>query len=223
MNILIIPARGNSKRIPKKNIKIFNGKPAIYWPINAAKQSNIFDRIIVSTDNEEIAQIAESFGAEIPYLRDASLSDDYTGTTEVISDTVSRLNLAEADAVCCLYATALFVRPEDIKKGREQLEGGAQWALSLCEYPTPIDRAYVKHGNSFSPKDHNSMPKRSQDLPKYYFDVGQFYWARAKTWRSADSHVWDGANGVEIPFERAIDIDTPEDWARAELLSQLLM
>ncbi len=220
--VAIIPARGGSKRIPRKNIKPFAGMPALGWPIRAAQDSGCFDRIIVSTDDAEIADVARACGAEVPSLRDATLADDHTGTTEVIRDAVGLLGLEDSDQVCCLYATALFVHGSDIKEGQRKLEDGASWVLSLAEYPTPIDRAYRAEGGLFVPRDADMMPKRSQDLAPAYFDVGQFYWAQAATWRDPAARVWDGAAGVVIPAERAIDIDTLEDWQRAERLAAVM-
>lgn len=222
MAVAILPARGGSKRIPRKNIRDFNGKPAIGWPIAAARQVGEFDRIVVSTDDPEIAQVARSCGAEVPFLRDASLSDDHTGTTEVIRDAVEKLGLADEVAVCCIYPTALLLRPADIAAGLAHLEGGARWVLSLGAYATPIDRAYRMEGDRAVPRQPAMMAMRSQDLEPAYHDAGQFYWARAGTWLDRAARVWDGAAGVILPPDRAIDIDTPDDWTRAERLAAFL-
>ena len=216
--IAIIPARGGSKRIPRKNIRDFAGKPAIAWPIEAAKASGQFSRIVVSTDDQEIAAVAQEHGAEVPFMRDPSLADDVTGTTDVIRDAVARLGLPASTPVCCIYATALFVTSDDLAQGRDLLAEGATWVMSMAEYPTPIDRAYRRDRNRFVPRDPSKMPMRSQDLEPAYFDVGQFYWAKAETWLDPNARVWDGTTGVEIPIQRAIDIDTEADWARAEFL-----
>ena len=216
--VAIIPARGGSKRIPRTHIRDFKGKPAIAWPIDVAKDSGLFSRVVVSTDDQEIADCATGFGAETPFLRDASLADDYTGTTDVIRDAVQRLNLAPDTPVCCIYATALFVREEDLQTGFGLLNGGATWSMSVAEYPTPIGRAYHRQGDRLVPRHPDQMPMRSQDLEPDYFDVGQFYWAKAETWLDPDAVVWDGTAGVEIPFLRAVDIDTEADWERAEFL-----
>lgn len=216
--IAILPARGGSKRIPRKNIRDFAGKPAIAWPINAAMASGQFARIVVSTDDQEIADTAKGCGAEIPFLRDASLADDYTGTTEVIRNAVARLSLKPDTPVCCIYATALFLSSEDLVKGYELLKNGATWSMSVAEYPTPIDRAYRRDGVRLIPRDPSKMPMRSQDLTPAYFDVGQFYWAKAETWLDPNAVVWDGTAGVDIPALRAVDIDNESDWERAEFL-----
>ena len=214
--VAIIPARGGSKRIPRKNIKPFAGQPAIGWPIAAARASGLFDRIVVTTDDPEIAKTAQALGAEAPFLRDPALSDDYTGTTEVIRDAVARLGLPAETPVCCIYATALLLSHEALQEGAAHLQDGATWVLSVGRYATPIERAYRLRDGELRPDRPEAMPMRSQDLEPAYFDVGQFYWARAKTWADPAARVWDGAAGVEIAPERAVDIDTPDDWARAE-------
>jgi pseudaminic acid cytidylyltransferase len=219
--VVILPARGGSKRIPHKNIKMFQGKPAIGWPIAAALSSGLFDRMVVSTDDAEIAKVANALGAETPFLRDAALSDDYAGTTEVVRDAVTRLGLSDDIAVCCIYPTALFVMGADLAQGLNRLQAGADWVLSVGKYPTPIDRAYRFDGETLVPRQLEMMPKRSQDLEPAYFDAGQFYWARAARWLDPSARIWDGAAGVILPPERAVDIDTLDDWARAERLAAL--
>lgn len=216
--IAILPARGGSKRIPRKNILDFHGKPAIGWPIQSARKSGCFDRIIVSTDDAEIAHVAKNLGAEVPFLRDPQLADDFTGTTDVIRDVVTKLNLPPATPVCLIYPTALFLSGNDIAKGKSQLTDDIDWVLSLGEYQTPIDRAYKMVANTGQVEARNpaKMPMRSQDLEPAFFDAGQFYWARAETWLDQSAHVWDGAASVVLPPEHCIDIDTPSDWRRAE-------
>lgn len=221
-SVAIIPARGGSKRIPKKNIKPFCGKPALGWPISVAQGSGLFDQIVVSTDDPEIAQIAQQLGASVPFVRAPELADDFTNTTDVIRDAVARQNLPPNTAVCCIYPTALFLDEADLCLGREKLHAGAKWVLTVGQYVTPIDRAYKRIGQSLVPRAPEMMSKRSQDLAPAYFDAGQFYWARAKTWLDPQAHVWDGADGVELPLDRAVDIDTPADWDRAEQLFKLI-
>lgn len=220
--VAILPARGGSKRIPHKNIKPFAGRPAIAWPIAAARASGCFSRIVVSTDDTQIAEIASRFGAEAPFLREAALADDYTGTTEVVRDAVARLDLSAGTIVACLYPTAFFLEARDLQSGQAKVIAGARWSMAVAAYPTPIDRAYRMEGDLLVPRQPDMMPKRSQDLAPAYFDVGQFYFAEARTWLDPEARIWDGAAGVEIPFERAIDIDTPEDWTRAEHLHRLM-
>jgi pseudaminic acid cytidylyltransferase len=216
--IAVLPARGGSKRIPQKNIKNFHGRPAIGWPIATALASGLFDRVVVTTDDVEIARIAQTQGAEVPFLRDAKLSDDHSGTTEVIRDAVTRLNLPSNVAVCCIYPTAFFVTPQDLADGYQLLMKGADWVMTVGEYATPIERAYRRQGDRLLPSQPEMMPMRSQDLEPAFFDAGQFYWAQAGQWQKPDARIWDGAAGVILPPERAVDIDTPADWDRAERL-----
>jgi N-acylneuraminate cytidylyltransferase len=218
MSVAILPARGGSKRIPRKNIRDFLGRPAIAWPIAAALQ--VFDRVVVSTDDDEIAAVARAAGADVPFARDADLADDHTGTTEVIADAVKRLGLEPDSPVACIYPTAMLIQPDDLRDGLKKLQA-ATWVLSLGEYRTPIQRAYQKTDTGFAALDPVSMPKRSQDLDPAYFDAGQFYLACAATWTTPGARVWDGAAGVILPETRAVDVDTPEDWARAERMAQL--
>ena len=216
--IAIIPARGGSRRIPRKNIRDFAGKPAIGWPLETAVASGLFARVVVTTDDAEIAGVARRFGAEVPFVRDADLADDHTGTTDVVRDAVARLALPPDTLVCCIYPTALFVRGDDLQRGLDAVAGGATWAMTAAEYATPIDRAYRVEGGRLIPRNPAMMTKRSQDLEPAFLDAGQFYWARAGTWRDPDARVWDGAAPVLLPLERVVDIDTEADWRMAERL-----
>ena len=218
MSVAILPARGGSKRIPRKNVRPFLGRPAIAWPIDAARA--VFDRVVVTTDDAGIAEVARGAGAEVPFLRDAGLADDHTGTTEVIADAVARLDLPAAEPVACIYPTAMLLTAADLREGLARLDG-ATWVLSLGEYRTPIRRAYARDGDRFAAIEPAAMPMRSQDVASAYYDAGQFYLARAATWRDADARVWDGAAGVVLPETRAVDVDTLEDWDRAERMARL--
>ena len=218
MSVAILPARGGSKRIPRKNVRPFLGRPAIAWPIDAARA--VFDRVVVTTDDAGIAEVARGAGAEVPFLREAGLADDHTGTTEVIADAVGRLDLPADEPVACIYPTAMLLTTDDLREGLARLDG-ATWVLSLGEYRTPIRRAYAREGDRFAAIEPAAMPMRSQDLAPAYYDAGQFYLARAGTWRDADARVWDGAAGVVLPETRAVDVDTPEDWDRAERMARL--
>ncbi|MHB1174501.1 MAG: pseudaminic acid cytidylyltransferase [Sulfuriferula sp.] len=227
MNIAIIPARGGSKRIPRKNIKNFCGKPMIAWSIEAAKTSGLFNHIIVSTDDAEIAEVATQWGANVPFMRPAELSDDYTGTTEVIAHATRWASDQgyDVDAVCCIYATAPFVQVEDLKRGRKALESGDwAYAFSVTEFATPIFRAFKQAADGgvemFFPEHFST---RSQDLPTALHDAGQFYWGRPTAWiegkRIFDRH----SIPVVMPRWRVQDIDTQEDWERAEILAPIIM
>jgi len=222
MNIAIIPARGGSKRIPRKNIKEFCGKPMIAWSIEAATESGLFDHVIVSTDDIDIAEVAKKWGAEVPFIRPSELSDDYTGTTEVIAHaTCWAIDQGfDVDAVCCIYATAPFVQTQDLKRGLQELQSAAwAYAFSVTEYSSPIFRSFKMSGNGgvemFFP-DHYLT--RSQDLPTALHDAGQFYWGTPTAWINGIK-VFDCTSvAVVVPRWRVQDIDTTDDWIRAELM-----
>lgn len=220
MRLAIIPARGGSKRIPRKNIKPFCGRPMIAWPIEAARKSGCFDRIIVSTDDVEIAELARKCGAEAPFVRPAELSDDHTGTIPVIAQAIQwQQQHGEAPAeVCCIYATAPFLHTEDLCRGLEILEqSGSDYAFSVTSYAFPIQRAVrITASNRvemFYPEYFNT---RSQDLEQAWHDAGQFYWGRAEAWLSGRPIFSADSVPVILPRHRVQDIDTPEDWERAE-------
>ena len=222
MRLAIIPARGGSKRIPRKNIKPFCGKPMIAWSIEAALQSACFDQVIVSTDDAEIADGARQWGASVPFMRPAELSDDHTGTIPVIRHAIKWFeqqgqNIQEA---CCLYATAPFVRAGDLRRGLEILQGNdCDYAFSVTSYAFPIQRAIRINGagrvEMFSPEHFNT---RSQDLEEAFHDAGQFYWGHAEAWIKGKMIFSQDSLPVLLPRYRVQDIDTPEDWVRAEWL-----
>lgn len=226
MNVAIIPARGGSKRIPRKNIKLFHGKPMIAWSIEAARAADCFARIIVSTDDAEIAEVAREYGAEVPFIRPAELSNDHTGTIPVIAHAIDWLQQQgeQVDEVCCIYATAPFVQAEDLRRGLTLLrEKEADYVFAVTSYAFPIQRAVRINGRGevemFQPEH---FATRSQDLEEAYHDAGQFYWGLARTW-SAQQPVFSGRSvPLVLPRSRVQDIDTPEDWVRAELLYRLL-
>ncbi|SEE39968.1 pseudaminic acid cytidylyltransferase [Pseudomonas kilonensis] len=222
MKLAVIPARGGSKRIPRKNIKAFCGKPMIAWSIEAALQSGCFDQVIVSTDDQEIAEVARQYGASVPFMRPAELSDDYTGTIPVIQQAIEwcRADGFDARQVCCLYATAPFVSPVDLRRGLDILEQtGSQYAFSVTSYAFPIQRAIrlteAGRVEMFSPEHFNT---RSQDLEESYHDAGQFYWGQASAWLEGKMIFSPESSAVLLPRHRVQDIDTPEDWVRAEWL-----
>jgi pseudaminic acid cytidylyltransferase len=226
LKLAVIPARGGSKRITRKNIKHFAGKPMITWSIHAAQQSGCFDRILVSTDDEEIAQVAREHGADIPFIRPPELSDDYTGTIPVIAHATDwqNRNGEKATQVCCIYATAPFVLAEDIKRGQRVLEDtGADYAFSVTSYAFPIQRAIritnKQRVQMFQPEQ---FATRSQDLEEAWHDAGQFYWGRAEAWLAHKQLFTSDATVVVLPRYRVQDIDTLEDWERAELMFKAL-
>jgi len=226
MRLAVIPARGGSKRIPRKNIRSFCGEPMIAWSIEAALQSGCFDQVIVSTDDTEIADVARMHGASVPFMRPAELSDDHTGTIPVIGHAIEWFQ-ARGDApeqVCCIYATAPFVRAEDIQQGLRVLENtDSDYAFSVTSYAFPIQRAIriTPQGRveMFHPEHFNT---RSQDLEEAYHDAGQFYWGNAGAWLAGKPIFSPYAVPVILPRHRAQDIDTPEDWVRAEWMFKAL-
>ncbi|WP_421510721.1 pseudaminic acid cytidylyltransferase [Enterobacter sp. JS8-1] len=222
MNVAIIPARGGSKRIPRKNIKEFCGKPMIAWSIEAAQKSGVFDRIIVSTDDEEIAEVARQYGAEVPFMRPEELSNDFAGTIPVIRHATDWLisHDCAVDFVCCIYATAPFIRAEDIVLGlgtlQEQL---GDYAFTVSRFPYPIQRALkVSDEQRISMFSPDMFHVRSQDLEESWHDAGQFYWGTSSAWLNEKPIFSADSYSIELPRERVQDIDTPEDWRVAEWL-----
>lgn len=222
MNVAIIPARGGSKRIPRKNIKEFCGKPMIAWSIEAAQKSGVFDRVIVSTDDKEIAEVAHEYGAEVPFIRPEELSNDFAGTIPVIRHATEWLISSgyEVDFVCCIYATAPFIRAEDIVRGLATLgEQQGDYAFTVTRFPYPIQRALKvsdeRRISMFSPEMFNV---RSQDLEESWHDAGQFYWGTSFAWLNEKPIFSADSYSIELPRERVQDIDTPEDWRVAEWL-----
>lgn len=226
MKIAIIPARIGSKRIPKKNIKNFFGKPLIYWSIKAAKKTKLFDKIIVSTDDKKIKALAEKYGAEVPFLRPHKLSGDKIGTAEVTAHTIHwlKINGFNPKFVCCIYATAAFIRASDIIKGYNKLKSNKwNYVFSAATFPSPILRSFSKNLKGqikmFSSKYYS---KRSQDLEEFFYDVGQFYWARANTWLKLRPIFVKNSTIINITRIRALDINTPEDWKFAKNIGKII-
>lgn len=222
MKLAIIPARGGSKRIPRKNIKPFCGKPMIAWSIEAALQSACFDQVIVSTDDAEIAEVARQWGATVPFMRPAELSDDHTGTIPVIRHAIEWFNRQgqSVEQACCLYATAPFVSAEDLRSGLDILQSNdCDYAFSVTSYAFPIQRAIRLNAEGrvemFSPEHFNT---RSQDLEEAFHDAGQFYWGTTEAWLQGKLIFSPDSLPLLLPRHRVQDIDTSEDWERAEWL-----
>lgn len=226
MNIAIIPARGGSKRIPRKNIKEFHGKPMIAYSIDAAVNSQCFDKIIVSTDDAEIAEVAIKHGAEVPFMRPADISDDYATTLDVIKHAIE---FTESQGwavknVCCIYATAPFLTHEFIQKGLVELTSAKiDYAFSATSFPFPIQRALKlsdeQRVEMFQPEHLNT---RSQDLEEAYHDAGQFYWGTKSAFLQRKPFFSPQSKAVLLPRKRVQDIDTNEDWELAEALYKAL-
>ncbi len=218
MNVCIIPARGGSKRIPRKNIKEFCGKPIIAYGVEAAKKSGLFERIIVSTDDKEIAEVAASYGAEVPFVRPKELSDDFTGTTPVVAHAIRELekNGACIDVACCVYATSAFLTPELLREGFTAL-GEKEYSFSVCDFAAPIFRSFkVLDGGGVKMFFPEHFSTRSQDLPVAYHDAAQFYFGRKSAFLDGLPIFATHSAAVKIDRRMVQDIDTPEDWEIAE-------
>jgi len=226
MNVAIIPARGGSKRIPKKNVKIFHGRPMIEWPIKEALASGVFDKVVVSTDSQEIADVARVAGAEVPFMRPPELSDDYTPTAPVIVHALEFLQQQniEVEYACCIYATTPFIRKEFLRLGVDKLqEHGASSAVSVTSFPFPIYRAlkFTEAGFLQWCWPEYEMT-RSQDLPEAYHDAGQFYWLDCKHFMEVQRLYNDDTVPVVLPRHLVQDLDTLEDWCRAEYMMKAM-
>ncbi len=225
MKVAIIPARGGSKRIPRKNIKDFCGKPMIAYSIEAALQSGLFDKVIVSTDDEEIAHTAKTYGAEVPFTRPAELSDDHTATIPVIAHAIKELQKEEpVDIACCIYATAPFIQVRYLQEAYKLLiDTNSVYSFSATSFPFPIQRAIkldnAHHVEMFQPEHFNT---RSQDLEEAYHDAGQFYFGTVEAWLNEEPIFAPHSTAVILPRHLVQDIDTPEDFERAELMFKVL-
>jgi len=198
----------------------------IAWSIEAALASGCFDRVIVSTDDAEIADMARAHGAEVPFMRPPELSDDHTGTIPVVAHAVGWMgqHVGTVEFACCLYATAPFVQAQDLRKGLDVLQGsGAQYAFTVTNFAAPIQRSFRITGQQriemFNPAQFNT---RSQDLEEAYHDAGQFYWGRAQAWLAATPLYSEFATPLVLPRYRVQDVDTQDDWIRAELMFEIL-
>jgi pseudaminic acid cytidylyltransferase len=222
MVICIIPARGGSKRIPEKNIRDFCGKPMIAYSIAAAKASGVFDRIVVSTDSAGIAAVAKEYGAEVPFVRPAELSDDFATTDDVLIHALQQLHAAEC--ACCLYATAPFVQPEYLRQGFAALKkSGATSAFTVTTFPFPIYRGLkINDRGALEMLWPEHRTTRSQDLPEIYHDAGQFYWFDVRKFLKTPVMFAPDSVPIILPRHLVQDIDTPEDWTRAERMFQAL-
>lgn len=222
MNIAVIPARGGSKRIPRKNIRPFCGKPMLTWSIEAALNSGCFNQVIVSTDDPEIAATARNYGAKVPFIRDSNLADDHTGTDAVIVDAITSLQQlgVQPDLVCCIYATAPFISSKYLLKGLQAMQNSdCEFAFSVTSFPFPVQRALrITDTGRTSMLQPEHLSTRSQDLEPAYHDAGQFYWGRCDAWLNQRPVFSDNSVPIEIPRAQVQDIDTEEDWQRAQWL-----
>ena len=223
--IAIIPARGGSKRIPRKNIKPFAGRPMIVHAISAALGSRLFGQVVVSTDDPEIAETARKAGAKTPFVRPGELSDDHTPTVPVVAHAIEALEQIgwQVATVCCIYPGVPFIQLADLAIALDLLRtSGADYTLPVAEFPSAIQRALRRTSDGrLSPFHADFELTRTQDLEPAYHDAGQFYWGSRDAWLS-NSRIHSNAVGLAIPNWRVVDIDTPEDWERAEILYSTL-
>ncbi|MBV4475761.1 pseudaminic acid cytidylyltransferase [Pseudomonas botevensis] len=218
-NVAIIPARGGSKRIPRKNLKPFDGVPMIVRSIRTTLDSRLFDQVVVSTDDEEIADVSRAHGADVPFLRPAQLADDFTGTAAVIVHALQQL--PAFDYACCVYATAPLLQARYLREGFELLEQHADksFAFSVSSFGFPVQRALTLDGQgALTALYPQFRDTRSQDLPEAFQDAGQFYWGRREAWLRGEVLYSPASLPVILPRHLVQDIDTAEDWTRAEYL-----
>jgi len=226
MRLAVIPARGGSKRIPRKNIRAFAGKPMIGHAIHAARDSGVFDAIVVSTDDPEIAEVARTLGAEVPFRRPADLADDHTPTVPVIAHAIRTLagQGRVADLVCCIYPGVPLLAPADLRRGLDVLQapGSPAYVFPVVPFPSPVQRALRRGADGRTePMYPQYVNTRTQDLEPAYFDAGQFYWGRSEAWLQGLALHAHGAT-VVLAENSVVDIDTPDDWERAEALYRVL-
>ena len=220
--LCVIPARAGSKRIPKKNIKDFCGKPIIAYSIQVARDSGLFEQIIVSTDSHEIAKIANQYGAETPFLRPAELADDHSSTTDTVRHAYNWFveQGQQFEQICCLYPTAPLVSVTDLRQGADNLnQADCLTSFAATQFRFPIQRAVMLDGRGVKPFDKKAISMRSQDLEEAYHDAGQFYWWRANSVNDRNAAMFAATSSpVILPSYRVQDIDTDEDWRMAEFL-----
>lgn len=224
-NIAIIPARGGSKRIPRKNIKLFMGKPIIAYSIEAALQSGLFDEVMVSTEDEEIAEIAKHYGAKVPFLRSDETANDFATTVDVIMEVLKKYEEKGLifDSTCCIYATAPFVTSHKLQQAYQLLnENKFNSVYPVVAFAYPIQRGLKIENNKLSMVYPEYLNRRTQDLKVIYHDVGQFYISRIDVLKREKSFLGENTGGMIISELESQDMDTEIDWKLAELKYMLL-
>lgn len=222
--IAIITARGGSKRIPKKNIKDFCGKPIIAYSIEAAISSELFDEVMVSTDSEEIAEIAKKYGASVPFMRSAETSNDYATTNDVLIEVFNEYKKRgqEFDIAVCIYPTAPFVTADKLKRAIDMVEkDGADAVTPVVQFSFPPQRAFIIRDNALEYQYPENASARSQDLEPIYHDCGQFYVMKPKN--VMDGIIIKKTTPIVMPESEVQDIDTVEDWKIAEMKYQIMV
>lgn len=223
MAIAIIPARSGSKRIPNKNVRLFAGKPAIAYPIELALGSGLFERVIVTTDSPTIASISRQHGAEVPFMRNSQLSDDFSTTVEVIADAAQRLEIFDTKLICCLYPVTPLLRRERLVQAHDLIEKGTwDFVFPAIEYTTPIERAFRKSSSGkidfISP---NYASVRTQDISSTYYDAGQFYFGKVSAWKQKLPILAGNSTFITLEKYEVVDIDAETDWEFAEEILDL--
>jgi N-acylneuraminate cytidylyltransferase len=224
-NLCVIPARGGSKRIPRKNIKDFLGKPIIAYSIEVALQSGLFDEVMVSTDDEEIASIAIGCGASVPFMRSVENSNDFASTRDVLIEVIDSYQKIgkNFDYICSLYPTAPLVSISDLLEGFNLLtSGGFDTILPIVAFSYPIQRSLVLEGNKIKMPNLEFVHTRSQDLPVWYHDAGQWCWMRYTSLVQSISLFTPNSGAIILEELRVQDIDNETDWKLAELKYALL-
>lgn len=224
--IALIPARGGSKRIPRKNVKPFAGKPIMAWPMAAAKSCGLFDEVVVSTDDEDIAATARACGADRVLIRPKALADDHTALRPVLRQVITDLETGSeaVTELCCIYATAAFLAPADLVSGFSHLsDNDVDYSVSAVAYAHPVQRAFFENENGGVEMAYpEQRVVRTQDLEPHYHDAGMFFWGRRDAFFTDVSIYTAKSRLVVIPRERGIDIDEPEDWDSAELAFKIM-
>lgn len=220
----LIPARGGSQRVPRKNIREFLGVPALARVVKTLHESGAVEEVVVSTDDDEIASVARKAGALVPFKRPARLADAYTGARPVIQHALQALGAPDSAIVGVFYPTAVLMTPIDVQASAELLTSmEVEFVLAVTEYSAPVERALLlREGNLVTPRHVDHVGSRSQDLGRSYHDIGQFYWGRSASWRTGVPVVQARSRAYVIESWRAVDIDTPEDWVRAEIAYRMM-
>lgn len=218
--LVLIPARGGSTRVPRKNVRDFLGRPAISRVIDTVLASGVVDEVVVSTDDAEIAETARAAGASVPFVRPSELADAYTGARPVIQHAIAQLGLDAQVRLGVCYATAVMLRPRDVVEAERLLDPATvDFVMTVAEFPAPIERALrVRPDGLVEVDDASYLSARSQDLVPAYHDLGQMYWGTVRAWSTDTPVATARTRAFVMESWRAVDIDTPEDWVRAERL-----